>query len=282
MTRFTDLIGCTLPLQLAGMGGVGTLELAEAVAGAGGLGMVPMFVSLPTSHRGLIGKNFLAVFQPSADEIANAAEAAEVVEFFYDWPRRDYVEIVKAGGALAAWQVGSVEEAEAAVEAGCDFVVAQGIEAGGHLRGASSVDDLLPAVLRRVKVPVLAAGGIGTARRVAELLAEGADGVRVGTRFVATRESAAHALYIDRLLEASAEDTVVTTHYGEDWPDAPHRVLRAALAEAEASGWRQTRPPARGDGDGAGAMAMYAGTGVGEVIRVMGAAEVVAELVADL
>lgn len=281
-TPFTDLVGCTLPIQLAAMGGVGTPELAAAVAKAGGLGMVPVLVEPPDTSAGAVGQNFLAVFEPELDMVSEAARKARVVEFFYAWPDRIYVDAVKAAGAIAAWQVGSVEEARAAEDCGCDFVIAQGTEAGGHVRGTTSLDALLPAVLDAVSVPVLAAGGIATASRVAELIQRGAGGVRVGTLFLATPECDAHPSYVKRLLEATADDTVITTHYDESWPDAPHRVLRSSLEAAEKSGWRMTTPPTRLFDEGVDAMAMYAGTGVGSVVEVKAASEVVADLCSEL
>jgi len=275
-TRFTDLVGCRVPIQLAAMGGVGTTELAAVVIGAGGFGMVNRRTE---PAPGACGKNFLVPFDPDMEEVREAAGRARVVEFFYGDPDAKLVDAVHSGGALAAWQVGSAAEAAAAVETGCDFVVAQGIEAGGHVRGTMPLDELLPRVLAAVRVPVVAAGGIATAERVAELLRQGADGVRVGTRFIATPESAAHPQYIAKLLEATDLDTMMTEWFGEGWEHAPHRVLRAAEAAARASGWRQTSPPTRDIDRKVEDMAMYAGTGVGDVRSVQPAAEVVADLV---
>lgn len=277
-TPFTDLVGCILPIQLAAMGGVGTPELAAAVAGAGGLGMVPILVEPPDSRAGAIGANFLAVFEPDLDMVTEVARKVRVVEFFYAWPDRRLVDAVKAEGAIAAWQVGSVDEAQAAVDCGCDFVIAQGLEAGGHVRGTTPLDALLPAVLEAVSVPVLAAGGIGTPERVAELLRRGAAGVRVGTMFLATPECDVHPLYVERLIAATGDDTVITTQYDEGWPDAPHRVLRTSLEKAEQSDWRMTTPPTRLFDEGVEAMAMYAGTGVDHVVQVRPATDVVADL----
>jgi NAD(P)H-dependent flavin oxidoreductase YrpB (nitropropane dioxygenase family) len=144
------------------------------------------------------------------------------------------VQIVHAGGALAAWAVGSREEAVTAVEAGCDFIIAQGIEAGGHVRGTIGLLPLLGEVLDAVPVPVLAAGGIGTGRAMAVALAAGADGVRVGTRFAATEEAGAHPRYLAALLGARDKDTVYTDAFSVGWPDAPVRVLRSSLAAAQA------------------------------------------------
>ena len=278
-TRFTDLIGCTLPLQLAPMGGVGTTELAAAVAAAGGLGMVPATEAAPP---GASGVNFLMPFVPPLDVVSDVARSARVVEFFYGDPDRQLVEAAHRGGALAGWQVGSAEEASAAQDAGCDYVAAQGIEAGGHVRGRQPLREVLPAVLAAVRIPVVAAGGVTTAHRFAEIMAIGADAVRVGTRFVASHESRAHPDYIQKLLEATNDATVLTEWFGEGWPDAPHRVLRCALDAARISGWHGVVPPYRGVDRSATDMAMYAGEGVGDVSSTLPAAQVVAELVREL
>jgi nitronate monooxygenase len=275
-TRFTELVGCDLPLQLAAMGGVGTTDLAAAVVEAGGCGMVPGGTE---PAEGACGVNFLVPFDPSPEQVAEAAAKCRLVEFFYADPRADLVDAVHRSGALAGWQVGSAAEAGAAEGFGCDYVVAQGIEAGGHVRATRSLDETLESVLAAVAVPVLAAGGIATAERVGELMRGGADGVRVGTRFVVCPESAAHPDYVQRLLESDGDDTVITEWFGEGWENAPHRVLRGALSEAEKSGWRGPVPPYRGADRPASEMAMYAGTGVGSVAAVEPAADTVADLV---
>jgi nitronate monooxygenase len=229
--------------------------------------------------EGACGVNFLAPFDPSPEQIGEAAARCPLVEFFYADPRPDLVDAVHRGGALAGWQVGSAAEAAAAERCGCDYVVAQGIEAGGHVRATRPLDESLESVLAAVGVPVLAAGGIATAERVAELMRAGADGVRVGTRFVVCPESGAHPDYVGRLLAADDDDTVLTEWFGEGWENAPHRVLRVALDEAEKSGWRGPVPPYRGADRPASDMAMYAGTGVGSVASVESATDTVADLV---
>lgn len=275
-TRFTDLIGCALPVQLAAMGGVGTTELAAAVAVAGGLGMVPAGTQ-PVPGAG--GVNFLMPFDPSLEDIAEAARHCRVVEFFYADPRADVVSAVHQAGAIAGWQVGSAPEAVAAEEAGCDYVVAQGTEAGGHVRGTLPLDDVLAQVLSAVGIPVVAAGGIATAERVAVVIRSGADAVRVGTRFVVSPESGAHPDYVRALLAATAEDTELTEWFDDGWPNAPHRVLRSCVAASQSSGWRAPTPPYRGIDRDAADMAMYAGTGVGDVTISQPAADIVADLV---
>src|SRR6266851_7275407 len=139
-TSFTSLVGCSMPVQLAAMGGVGTTELAAAVAGAGGLGMVPAGTQPAT---GPCGVNFLMPFGPSLDDITAAAGQCRVVEFFYADPRADVVSAAHGAGALAGWQVGSAAEAVEAEKAGCDYVVAQGTEAGGHVWGSQPLDEVL-------------------------------------------------------------------------------------------------------------------------------------------
>jgi NAD(P)H-dependent flavin oxidoreductase YrpB (nitropropane dioxygenase family) len=258
------------------MGGVGTTELAAAATGAGACGMVP-WGREPAA--GACGTNFLLPFDPSVDDVSAAAGKSRVVEFFYGDPRADLVRVVHDGGAVAGWQVGSAAEAVAAAECGCDYVVAQGTEAGGHVRGEQPLAEVLPAVQAVVGVPVVAAGGIATPQRFAEVMQLGADAVRVGTRFVTCPESGAHPEYVRRLLDAGEDDTVLTEWFGENWESAPHRVLRSAFEAAQATGWRGPSPPvAEVDRDPAD-MAMYAGTGVGQVTAREPTATVVADLV---
>jgi nitronate monooxygenase len=274
--RFTDLVGCTVPLQLAAMGGVGTTELASAVASAGGLGMVPAGTQ---PAEGACGINFLMPFAPSLEDIAAKARQSRVVEFFYADPRADVVAAAHRAGAVVGWQVGSAAEAVAAEKAGCDYVVAQGTEAGGHVRGSQGLDDLLAQVRSSVRIPIVAAGGIATAERTAAVVRSGADAVRVGTRFVASPESGAHPEYVRMLLAATGDDTVLTEWFSDGWANAPHRVLQSSVAAAQKTGWKATVPPYRGIDRDPSDMAMYAGRGVGDVNRSQPAAEVVADLV---
>lgn len=301
-TRFTELVGCRAPIQLAGLGGgVGTPELAVAVAKAGGLGLVghahapdelvAVLDGLPDVAPGQVGINFLVPFlDPALVDVA--ASRVRVIDFFYGDPDVGLISRGHAGGALVSWQVGSVDEARAAVSCGCDFVIVQGIEAGGHVRGKLPLLPLLDAVLDAVSVPVLAAGGITTGRHVAAALAAGADGVRIGTRFVTASESGAHPDYVAALLAASGDDTVLTTKFDVDWPAAPHRVLASAIAAAEASDdraagaagsiarWSSQPPNQAMEGD-VSAMALYAGAGVGGVVAREPAGAIVDELVAQ-
>jgi nitronate monooxygenase len=226
------------------------------------------------------GTNFLVPFIRSTSEVAESARDCGIVEFFYGEPTLELVDAARAGGALVGWQVGSGPEAASAREAGCDYVVAQGTEAGGHVRGTDPLDAVLDAVLDEVAAPIVAAGGIATPERVAELLRRGASAVRVGTRFLACSESNAHEEYVANLIRAGSDDTVLTDWFGEGWPDAPHRVLRSALEAAQRSGWKSPLPPSRLSDHSVGEMAQYAGTGVAHITSVQSVADVMAELVA--
>jgi NAD(P)H-dependent flavin oxidoreductase YrpB (nitropropane dioxygenase family) len=242
-TRFTELVGCAIPIQQAPMGTLAGPRLAAAVADAGGLGMVvvtgeppEMVVKLLDKARRLtVGPFGASFFLPFVDPatarecVAVAAARAKLVDFFYSAPDPALVEVVHAGGALASWQVGSEEEARAAADAGCDLIVAQGIEAGGHVRGRIGLLALLDAVLAAVDVPVLAAGGIGSGRAMAAALAAGTDGVRVGTRLVAAEEAEAHPRYVEALIAATPADTLYGDNFALDLPGAPHRALRSSV-----------------------------------------------------
>ncbi|MDX6646842.1 MAG: nitronate monooxygenase [Miltoncostaeaceae bacterium] len=302
-TRFTALVGCEVPVQQAGMGGASTPALAAAVSNAGGLGMLTanatdLAADIDAVLRAAPGKPFGVNFlMPFFDRALLDAVAPRVplVEWYWSQPDPVLVGVAHDAGALAAWQVGSRDEALAAADAGCDLIVVQGIEAGGHVRGTIGLLPLLDAVLDAVAVPVVAGGGIGTARGVAAVLAAGASAARIGTRFVATVESGAHPSYQQALVAAGAADTVVTEAYSVWWPGAPHRVLRAALEAAEAlddefvgdvAGDGEAfpiprfavRPPDRATRGQIEAMALYAGQSVGAVTAVVSAADVVREL----
>jgi NAD(P)H-dependent flavin oxidoreductase YrpB (nitropropane dioxygenase family) len=308
-TSFTTLVGCRVPIQLAVMGGgTGGTELAVAVSQAGGLGMLSSTFPLPIGEQlswvqartqEPVGVGFFAFDVPKRlAEVELAASEARVVDIFWGDPDPAVVGRIHDGGALAFWQVGSVDEGLAARDAGCDAVVAQGVEAGGHLRGTTPLLLLLEQMVPALEVPVIAAGGIATGRALAAVLNAGAAAARVGTRFLASAESGAHPDYVAALLSAGRDDTVLSTAFGQDWPDAPHRVLRIALERAAAREgdvvgeaayrdrrWKVTRlssqPPADFVTGDVGAMAMYAGCGIGDIVDVPSAARIVDDMMAE-
>ncbi len=243
-TDFTKLVKCDFPIQQAPMGkGTATPSLASAVANAGGLGMLSLtgynsdtIESLVQETRKLtskkVGANFLLYDSIDVESIEAAAGLVDVVDFFWGKPDEKLVNIVKQAGAIASWQVGSKEEAMLAQDAGCDFIIAQSIEAGGHVRGKSELMPFLEEVIGAVTIPVLASGGVGSGASLASAISVGASGVRCGTRFLAAFETAAHPDYVDALIEADSADTVYTDRFSIGWPDAPHRVLRSSLLAA--------------------------------------------------
>lgn len=305
-TAFTELIGCRHPIQNAGMG-TASPALGAAVARAGALGMISGALLSPETLEnilediddvspGCLGVNFLIPFLEDRSVIDIAAGHCRVVEFFYGDPNEDLVRQVHDGNALAAWQVGSLGEAKAAVDAACDFIIVQGFEAGGHVRGTVSLLPLLTRILDEVSLPVVAAGGIAGASGLAAVLAAGAGAARLGTRFVATPESGYHPQYIQNLVDATDEDTVYTNRFSVMWPDAPHRVLKKSLEAAEncrdeivgqATLYTEkidiprfsVMCPFVGTSGNIEAMAQYAGQSAGSVDSVKPAAEIVAELV---
>jgi NAD(P)H-dependent flavin oxidoreductase YrpB (nitropropane dioxygenase family) len=305
MNPFCELVGCRLPIQQAGMGRVANPALAAAVADAGGLGMLALSRHSPAAATRdiddvqsrtsrAVGVTLLVEFlKPELLECV--AESVKVVELFWGWPDAALVPL----GNVVGWQVGSPDEAKAAVDAGCSYVIAQGVEAGGHVRGTTPLAELVPIVRSAVSVPVVAAGGIATRGDVERALSLGAAAVRVGTRFVAAIESAAHPLYVEMLSAATGDDTALTETFSEGWPGAPHRVLASSIEAARASAdpvatIRQpdgtetpfprfgTAPPTADMSGDIRAMALYAGTGVDAVKGRLPAAEIVAELTEGL
>lgn len=292
------------------MGSILSPELAAAVSNAGGLGQMTFAgIEVEDARRRLdrlsslsskpFGVNLLIPYLDMAI-LEMAAAKVRVIDFFWGEPDPELVRLVHDAGALASWQVGSTAEAMAAEAAGCDFIIAQGFEAGGHIRGTLGLLPLLSSVLDAVSVPVLAAGGIGSGRSIAGVLTAGAAGVRMGTRFIAAKESNAHPDYVKALIAARAEDSVRTDRFHVECALCPstHGVLRQAIeaadafqgefvAEIEFDGERQQIarfrgiPPFKGFHGHIEAMACYAGQSVGDVKLVQPAAEIVAELVED-
>jgi nitronate monooxygenase len=219
-----ERLGVELPVAQGGMGGgLAGPELAAAVSEAGGLGTIGMLAPEPLADelaaaRRLTGRplavNLLLPFARSADW--KAAEAADVVVTFWGAPQR------RVAG-MWIHQCGSIEEALAARAAGADAVIAQGREAGGHVRGTMDARELLERLRAELSdFPILSAGGVANADDLRARLDAGADAVVAGTRFLMSTESGAHAEYKRRLLEA--RETVLTELFGAGWP-APHRVL---------------------------------------------------------
>lgn len=245
-TPVCTLLGCDLPILLAGMGGVARSELVAAVAQAGGYGILGMVRETPQ----LIAQEIAAVRsrtdRPFAVNLIPAATDPALLDaelgicldlgvpamcFFWDVVPAALTR-AKAGGCLVLHQVGSLDAALAAEAAGADVLIVQGVEAGGHVHGTVSALVLVEQVVRAVKLPVIASGGFATGASLVAALALGAQGIHCGTAFLATVESFAHDDHKARVLAALAEDTVHTDIYALNWPpNTPVRVIRNSVIE---------------------------------------------------
>lgn len=231
-TPLCELLGCEAPILLAGMGGVARWELAAAVANAGGFAMLGMVRESPDlietevrALRAATNRPFAVNVIPSATDPALLDRqirrcldlGVRAFTFFWDVVP-EAVERVKREGCLVLHQIGTIEAARQAQDAGADVLIAQGIEAGGHVHGRTGAFALAEAVLDLATVPVVVSGGISTGRGLAAALAMGAQGVQCGTAFLATRESFAHDYHKDRVAAAGGEDTVLTDVFVLNWP----------------------------------------------------------------
>jgi nitronate monooxygenase len=294
----TDLLRCEVPIQLAPMGGVSVSPaLPIAVARGGAHAVYPGLMHTPETLAPVLdaldghafGVNFLVpLIDRGALELAIAR--APYVDFFLAEPDAQLVALVDG---VCGWQVETAEEARAAEAAGCDVVIVKGLESGGRKRvEGPELRPLLESTLAAVSIPVIAAGGIGTAADVADAIGAGAAGVRVGTRFIASEESEAHPAWIAALIEATADDSVVSHAFNVGMPvPGPHRVLRRSIEAAEAITGDTAgmlgdvalppfapAPPSREATGNVEAMPFYAGRSAGAVTRVKPAGEIVAEL----
>jgi enoyl-[acyl-carrier protein] reductase II len=237
-TKLTEQYGVDLPFVNAGMAFIATSGLAAAVARAGGLGTIGCAAMSPDFLRDEVrrirsatnrsfGVDIIPRFSPPEHIDVLAQEKVPLVIFFWDEVPDEWTSKLRAAGTKIWMQIGSVSEAKRAIAQGVDGLVVQGSAAGGHNRSSAELISLLPAV-RDLDDDMLliAAGGIADGRSAAAALALGADGVWVGTRLLASVESAAHSEYKRRVLAAGVDDTVRHNVFGPEFPDATVRGLR--------------------------------------------------------
>lgn len=237
-TAFTEEYQLKIPVASAGMAFVARANLVAAVSASGGIGVLGA-TAMPaallekeiaairaTTDRSF-GVNFIPRFGVAEQVGLCARLKVPVVSFFWDSPEKAWIDELHAAGTKIWMQVGSVEEAVHAVGMGADLIVVQGIEAGGHNRSTAATFTLVPAVVDAISpVPVLAAGGIADGRGVVAAIALGAEGVWVGTRFLASTEADAHEGYKARLVQAGVDGTKRHWVFGLDFPNASVRGLR--------------------------------------------------------
>ncbi len=307
-TRACTLLGITHPVVLGGMGGPTTPDLVAAVSEAGGLGIQGCAGRAPGEIARLAGairertaRPFglnLLLFLADDAAIGGVLDARPAV-FSGAWAAPDQdlgatFTRAHAAGATVVYQVATVHEARRAAAAGADLIVAQGTEGGGHVGGVSTMA-LVPQVVRAVApLPVLAAGGIADGAALAAALMLGAEGVLMGTRFLATPEAGWPEPFKAAVTASDGHDTVLTEIpdliNGQVWPGAYGRALRNRLIETWAGreGEVRARRPeiqaavreARARGDAAHAT-VYAGQAAGMIERIEPAGAIVARVVAE-
>jgi len=242
-TRICDLLGIPHPIVLGGMGNATTAPLVAAVSNAGGFGTLGTsafdastldreIASIHERTDKPFGINHL-LFQIKEDMYAVTLRARPALVAFA-WARkdqnlRDYVQRAHDAGSKVMYMAGEVPEALRAAEAGADVLVAQGTEAGGHVGWMASLP-LVPMMVKALApLPVLCAGGIADGHGLAGALALGAEGVLLGTRFLATHESPLHANFKQAIVDSDGHDTVLT-----EIPDlASQRVWPGAMSRAK-------------------------------------------------
>ncbi|CAB4541857.1 unannotated protein [freshwater metagenome] len=234
-TRITDLFEIEHPVMLAGMGGVSYHELVAAVSEAGGIGtfgastmrdgeLADEITALKTLTSKPFGVDLLTALPQHLEQgIRDVINGGARIFVAGLGVPRDAIDLLHSHNILVGSMCGKVRHAVSAVASGCDFVVAQGTEAGGHT-GLVATMALVPQVVDAVsaRVPVVAAGGLFDGRGLAASLALGADAIWVGTRFIATPEARAVNGYKEALVASREDDTVISRSY----TGKPCRVVR--------------------------------------------------------
>jgi len=220
--RITDLFGIQYPIIQAGMIWASGWKLASAVSNAGGLGVIgsgSMYPDVLREHicrcrevsNGAFGVNIPLLYPDIDKHIGIVLEEKVKIVFTSAGNPATWTRTLKDAGVTVVHVVSSGKFAKKAEDAGCDAVVAEGFEAGGHNgKEETTTMVLVPAVVEAVKIPVIAAGGIATGRQMLAAMILGAEGVQMGTRFVASEESSSHPLFKNRVINSTEGDTQLT------------------------------------------------------------------------
>ena len=218
--RICDLLNIQYPILMGGMSWAGTPKLAAAVSNAGGLGIIGAG-AMRAEHlraaidqiRALTDKPFgvnVILVSPSADELVDLVIQEHVpVVTFGAGNQSKYIERLKEADIKVIPVVASDNMARMMERIGADAVIAEGMESGGHI-GEVTTLVLVNAVCRAVSIPVVAAGGIADGKAMAAMFALGAEGIQMGTRFIATKEADTHQNFKNLIVKSNIRDTVVT------------------------------------------------------------------------
>jgi nitronate monooxygenase len=315
-TPLCHVLKIDTPIVQAPIGPATNPTMTAAVSNAGGLGMLAFLRRDANDVRRLVsetheltdrpfGANFILRGLEETDDRLDACleSGVDVVSFHWTAPF-EYVDRIHSAGALVMYTVGGSEDARRAVDAGVDIIVAQGWEAGGHVRGIVATMALLPSVVDAVSpVPVISAGSIADGRGMAAALMLGADGVWIGTRFVASEEADVDPSYQERIINAAETGTLLSTKiFNGGWPVAGRTLRNSTVEQWETAGSPEVgQRPGEGEviasgpdgepverysaigpytgvtGDLEG-LSNWAGQGVGLVKRVQPAADIVREI----
>ena len=220
--RVTKLFGVNYPIIQAGMIWASGWRLASAVSNAGGLGLIGSGSMYPDVLREHIQKSKAAtskpfgvnipLLYPDIDKHIQIVIEEEVkIVFTSAGNPKTWTSVLKEKGVTVVHVISSSKFAKKAEEAGCDAVVAEGFEAGGHNgREETTTMVLIPAVVNAVKIPVIAAGGIATGRQMLAAMVMGAEGVQMGSRFVASEEASSHINFKNAVINSVEGDTILT------------------------------------------------------------------------
>ncbi|MGZ0017505.1 NAD(P)H-dependent flavin oxidoreductase [Yeosuana sp. AK3] len=308
--KLLTLFNLKYPFFQAAPGGS---KLAAAIAKAGGMGCVQLTWSsaddsyewiqeLNKETNGNFFANYILHFEPKSIEKLLEAGCRNF-QFSWGLPSQEIISKIRNAGGKFGIQVSSRENAVKAVELKPDFLICQGLEAGGHIQATQYNKYALPQVLEVAgEIPVLVSGGISTGEDIRSAIHNGAAGVVMGTRFISTKESNLTDGYRQKLLEAGENSTVYTNCFNQDW-NAMHRVLRTSTFlnwEAEGCPLQGNKPgegevigktpwggdilrysgrrPVEGDTGDLESMCMYAGEGVGKIKDIPSAAELIERL----
>jgi nitronate monooxygenase len=270
-SKLANRLDLKYPIFQAPIGSMAGVELASAVSNTGGLGSlaltwtpketaVELVQTLHTRTKKPFCVNYVLAFPVlSLDEILEVG--VRVITFAWGNPKH-LIQKCHHVNTIVGVQVGSSDGAKSARDSGADFIICQGVEAGGHVQSTTPLMRLLDEVVRSYPdVPIVAAGGLTDGEDIAKALDAGADAVMLGTRFVASVESQAHPMYKQELVNSTAENAVLTVCFNEGWDNVLHRVLRnSTLINWEGAGC----PPA---GSRPGELEPIASNAAGKIIR---------------